>query len=85
MQLFLKVGVSLKQKKCNFFAETIDYIGHVIRPDILKLAEHTTDAVAKLEHLTKQTKLSSFLGLRNVFRRFIPNLAHLAVFLIGHF
>lgn len=45
--LLYEVGTTPKQMKCNFFAETIDYLSHVIRYSSFKLAECTTDAVAK--------------------------------------
>lgn len=45
-----KAGVTLKLKKGKFFTETIDYLGHVIRPGSVELAGHITDTVEKLEH-----------------------------------
>lgn len=48
MWLLCKAGVMIKLKKSRLFAEIIDYLGHVIRPDHLKLAEHRTDAAEKL-------------------------------------
>lgn len=52
LQLPYNAGVTLKLKKCHFFAETINYFSQVIRPGHLELAEYTTDAIAKLKDHT---------------------------------
>lgn len=41
----------------------------------MKLADHTSDDVAKLEGITTQTKFRFFLGLCKVFRWFASNIA----------
>lgn len=76
--LFKKTGVILKLRKCKLFTETIDYLGYVIPPRRPKIASHTTDAVRELQTPINLTKLRSFLGLRNVFRRFVSKFARLA-------
>lgn len=57
MRLLYEAGVTLKLKHASLFADTIDYLGHVIRPGCLELTEHATDAVAKLDHSTTQNEL----------------------------
>lgn len=47
LPLHYETRVTDKLKKFGFFAETIDYVGHVIRPDHSSQAEHTTDPVAR--------------------------------------
>jgi hypothetical protein len=37
--------LSLKLKKCQFFAETVDYLGHVIRLGRLGVAEKNTTSL----------------------------------------
>lgn len=78
LTLLHDAGVTLQLKKCKFFTETINYLGHVIRPRRLDISSHTTDAIRGLKALTSLTELRSFLGLCNVFRRFVPNFARLA-------
>jgi hypothetical protein len=64
-------GLSLKLKKCHFFCETVDYLGHVIRPGWLGVAEKNTAALPTAPYSRTQKDLRSFLGLCNVYRRFV--------------
>ncbi len=75
MSLLGKAGVSLKLEKCHFFKESVDYLGHVIRPGRLSLAERNTRALREVKHPSSQTELRSFFGMFNVYRRFVPNFA----------
>ena len=72
-------GVSLKLKKCRFFAETVDYLGHFIRPDLLEVATKNTAAIEGFGEPKTQMHLRSFLGVCNVYRRFVPNFAQVSV------
>lgn len=76
--LLYKAGVTLKLKKCKLFADTIDYLDHVIPPGHLELVELTTQTAVELEHPTTQTEIWVFMGLCNIFRWFAPSFAHLA-------
>lgn len=59
LPLILKAGVTLNHKRGNFIHEKIDYLGHVVRPDNLELADHTTDAVCILKPPQMVPSLSS--------------------------
>jgi hypothetical protein len=71
-------GLSLKLKKCHFFSDTVDYLGHVLRPGRLGVAEKNTTALRTAPLPRTQTELRSFLGLCNVYRRFVPHFSALA-------
>jgi RNase H-like domain found in reverse transcriptase/Reverse transcriptase (RNA-dependent DNA polymerase) len=71
-------GLSLKLKKCHFFSDTVDYLGHVIRPGRLGVTENNTTALRTAPLTRAQTKLRSFLGIFNVYRRFVPHFSTLA-------
>ena len=73
-----KAGVSLKLAKCDFFTSTVKYLGHIIKPGKLEIDNTATAALTKLEHPETQSELRSFLGLCNVYRRFVPNYAQIA-------
>jgi hypothetical protein len=73
-----RAGRTLNLKKCHFFKETVDYLGHVIRPGQLSVAEKNTTTLKSTNHPTTQTELRSFLGLCNVYRRFVRGFAKIA-------
>jgi hypothetical protein len=78
LTLLRNVGLSLKLKNCHFFSSTVDYFGHVIRPGRLGVAEKSTVALKTAPLPRTQTKLRSFLGLSNVYRRFVPRFSAIA-------
>jgi hypothetical protein len=71
-------GLSLKLKKYHLFSETVDYLGHVIRPRRLGVAEKNTTALKTAPLPRTQTELISFLWLYNVCKRFVPQLSAIA-------
>ena len=71
-------GFSLKLSKCSFFKDEVDYLGHVVKPGKLAVAQKTTEAVKNFKPLETVTHVKSFLGLCNVYRRFVPNFARVA-------
>lgn len=75
--LLCNVKATLMFKKCSFFTNTIDYVGHAILPSRQKLASHTTDDICGSKLPTNFTKLRSCLGVWNVFRRLVPNFARI--------
>lgn len=63
---------------CDYFANMINYLGHIIRVGRPGVANHTTDGIRELNTPTIQTVLHSFFGLCNVFYRFVLNFARIA-------
>lgn len=78
LSVLQEAGLSLKLNKCTFFSSKVDYLGHVIRPGKLAVEEKNTDAVKKFLFPASQTEMRSFLGMCNVYRRFIPKFARMA-------
>ena len=73
-----KNGLTLKLKKCHFFQQSVDYLGHVVRPGLLQVAEKNVEAIRLARPPRAKTQLRSFLGLCNVYRRFVEKFAHIA-------
>ncbi len=76
--LLKDAGLSLKLRKCKFFSRTVDYLGHVIRHGKLAVAEKNTAAIKQASYPTTRTQMRSFLGMCNVYRRFVPNFTGVA-------
>lgn len=60
LRLVYKAGITVKLNRCNFSAIKIAYLDHVIQTGCFYLAQHSTDAVAKLEHPCSQSGHRSF-------------------------
>jgi hypothetical protein len=73
-----RAGLTLNLKKCHFFKDKVDNLGHVIRPGQLSVAEKNTAALKDMMHPTTHTELRSFLGICNVYRRFVKAFAKIA-------
>jgi RNase H-like domain found in reverse transcriptase/Reverse transcriptase (RNA-dependent DNA polymerase) len=78
LSLLYGAGLSLKLANCSFFRDTVNYLGHVIRTGKLEVATKYTDALETAKPPTTKTELRSFLGLCNVYRRFVPSFAKVA-------
>lgn len=78
LSLFQDARVTLKLKKCSFFTEITDYLGHVAHLRGLEIATHTTAAIKEQKPPTNVTEFCSVLGLCDVFRHFVPNFARIA-------
>jgi RNase H-like domain found in reverse transcriptase/Reverse transcriptase (RNA-dependent DNA polymerase)/Integrase zinc binding domain/Integrase core domain/Chromo (CHRromatin Organisation MOdifier) domain len=78
LSLLRHAGLSLKLRKCRFFSEAVDYLGHVIRPGRLGVAEKNTESLRDAAPPRTQTEMRSFLGLCNVYRRFVPKFSAIA-------
>ena len=78
ISLLKNAGNSLKLTKCRFFESSVDYRCHVIRPGKLEIASNNLKAIELAKTPGNQTELKSFLGMCNVYRRFVPNFARIA-------
>lgn len=61
--------VTLNLKKCRFFSDSVDYLGHIIRP--LEIDKSHTKPLRDEKPQTNRSAVRSFWGLCNIYRRFI--------------
>ena len=78
LSLWRSAGISLKLKKCSFFQPKVHYLGHVISPGKLSVAEEAADAFKTFTFPRTLTQVRSFLGACNVYRRFVKGFAKIA-------
>ena len=68
-------GLTLKPSKIHFGTKEVQYLGHVLSADRIRLGEDRTKAIIGLKTPTTIKELRSVLGAINFVRKFIPNLA----------
>jgi hypothetical protein len=69
----------LKLSKCVFGVDEVDYLGHVVSKDGLKVDPKKVEAVKSWPEPTDLGQLRSFMGLVGYYRKFVPALAQIAL------
>lgn len=68
-------GVKVKMEKCNFFKKEVQYLGHIISADGLKMAPSRTIAITNYPRPKTKKEMKSFYCMLSHYRRFIYNFA----------
>lgn len=63
--------------KCFFFKDGIEYLGHAVLAGRPSFSTKAIDVIRGIELSTTVTERKLTLGLCNVFRQFVPNIAHI--------
>ena len=76
-----KYGLTIKEEKCQFGREKVEYLGHVIGGGQLAVPAHR--ATAMRDYIQPKTKkqLRSFLGAAGYYRQFVKGYARLSAVL----
>jgi len=67
-----------KFSKCEFWLDSVAFLGHVVSKDGIKVDSKKTEAVQKWPRPTSPTEIRSFLGLANYYRRFVQDFSKIA-------
>ena len=70
-------GIKLKNGKCKFLAESVEYLGHKVDANGIHTSSHKVEAIQKAPPPKNVQQLKSFLGLVHYYGKFIPNLSSL--------
>ena len=68
----------VKEKKCALFLPEVEFLGHVVPAEGVKVAVDKVDAVLSWPMLTCVWEVQGFLGLANFYRRFVKGFAAIA-------
>ena len=72
-------GFQIKQSKCKFFQESVEYLGHIVSKEGIHTSEKKIAAITNVPLPTDVSTLRSFLGMVNHYGKFIKNLIDLSV------
>ena len=68
-------GLRLKLGKCQFFKDSITYLGHILDKEGVRPHSGKIEAITAMPEPQNQSELRSFLGMVQYYDRFIPRLA----------
>ena len=73
-----QANLKLNPKKCQFFKQSVSFLGHVISSKGITTDETKVTSVLNWPTPVNTQELCSFLGLASYYRRFMQNFAHIA-------
>ena len=72
-------NLTLKPLKCSFAKSEVNYLGHIISKDGIKVNPSKIDAVKSYPLPKNQHDVRSFLGLANYYRKFVKGYSKIAL------
>lgn len=77
MERLEKQGIKIKQSKCAFLQDSVEYLGYRIDAQGLHPTADKVEAIVNAPAPQNVTELRSFLGLLNYYGKFVANLSTL--------
>ena len=74
----LEFGLKLSPEKCEFFMDSVKYLGHLVSAQGIQTDPDKIKAVAEIPSPTDPQKIKQFLGLCSFYRKFILGFAIIA-------
>ena len=75
LQRLEQKGLRLKEKKCKFFVDSLEYLGHRIDKYGIHTVTEKVDAIVNAPAPSDVSQLRSFLGMMQYYSHFIENLS----------
>ena len=75
LELLRQNDLYAQPQKCRFLATSVDFLGHVVSADGVRVDPRKVKVVAEWPQPKDQSAVRSFLGLANYFRKFIQGYA----------
>ena len=79
LQVLEEKKLYAKLKKCEFWLDSVAFLGHVISKDGISVDPKKVEAVVEWTRPNNVTEIRSFLGLAGYYRRFVEGFSRLAV------
>lgn len=73
-----KAGLKLKPSKCQFFKNSLEFLGFVVTSKGVKPVPAKVEAIEKMKTPENLRDIQCFLGMLGYYRRFVPKFATLA-------
>jgi hypothetical protein len=78
LRLLSQHQLFLKQSKCSFGASEVEYLGHLVGKDGIRVDPRKIEAMQDWPHPKTLKSLRGFLGLTGYYRKFIKNYGKIA-------
>ena len=75
MRNLVKAGYKLHPKKCEFFKQEAEWIGHRIDQNGIRPLQDKLEAITKIDILKNEKELKSFLGAIQYLSKYLENLS----------
>ena len=69
-------GLILQRKKCEFFKDSVEYLGHILDSNGIRPMQQKIEAIQQAPRPQNQKELQAYLGLLGYYRKFMPNLSN---------
>lgn len=73
LKTLMRAGIKVKVKKCEFFREEIDFLGHKLGRTGIRKSEEFVNKVKEIQRPVTVSQLRKFLGLVNFQIKFVRN------------
>ena len=78
LEILKKYNLKCSLKKCKFFQQSVEFLGHIVTPEGLRPVHDKISAIRNFPVPRNARDVSSFLGLSGYYRKFVHNYAFIS-------